>query len=101
MRKKEQDFNSKRKNHKETAQKVNPSKDAEKTEEERKPSFTYTQAGKTLTFEFMSDKRVKCPTCRKDFKNILRHLQQSGCKFKDMEELMQNFKKFKNKDDQR
>ena len=55
----------------------------------------------------MSDKRVKCPICRKDFKNILRHLQQSGCKISCIDDISEKFKHFtkvhlaqKNKDDQ-
>jgi hypothetical protein len=41
--------------------------------------FKYEQQGNVLNFQFVSDKRVKCPTCRNDFKNILCHIQRSGC----------------------
>ena len=42
--------------------------------------FKYNLDGKVLDFEFMSNKRVKCPRCGQNFKNILRHLQVSRCK---------------------
>ena len=101
-RKVEQDASSKQ-----PEQKVNSSKNTEKTEvdpnditeqpkeEGEITSFTYEENGKTLNFEFVSDKRVKCPKCRNDFKNILRHLQQSSCKINNIEDLSMSFKKFK------
>jgi hypothetical protein len=97
------DLNSnKMHNHKNPTQKVIPTNITDKPEEEEETiSFKYKENGKTLSFEIVSDKRVKCPKCRRDFKNILRHLQQSGCKVNNIEDLGMNFKKFKIKDDQR
>jgi hypothetical protein len=56
--------------------------------------FHYKQDGNILNFQFVSDKRVKCPTCRKEFKNILRHLQQSGCHISNQVDFSERFKQF-------
>ena len=32
--------------------------------------FKYKQESNVLNFQFVTDKRVKCPTCQKEFKNI-------------------------------
>ena len=49
-------------------------------EHERK-AFQYMQDGKILNFQFMSEKRVQCPKCKKEYKNILLHLQKSFAEF--------------------
>ena len=41
----------------------------------KKKAFKYMQDDKILNFQFVSEKRVKCPKCQKDYKNILLHLQ--------------------------
>ena len=57
-------------------------------------AFQYKQDGNILNFQFVSDKRVKCPTCRNEFKNILRHLQQSGCHISNLVDFSERFKQF-------
>jgi hypothetical protein len=56
--------------------------------------FKYTHQGKILNFEFMSDKRVRCPICSNEFKNMIRHLQQSGCRISNHDDLTEKFKQF-------
>ena len=57
--------------------------------------FTYKQKGNILNFHFINDKRVKCPTCRNEFKNILRHLQKSRCQIENIDDLSEKLKQFK------
>ena len=57
-------------------------------------TFKYRQESSILNFQFMTDKRVKCPTCQKEFKNILRHLQQSGCRISNLVDFSAQFKEF-------
>ena len=42
-------------------------------------NFSYEYNGENLNFIFTGSKIVKCARCKKEFKNILRHLQQSKC----------------------
>ena len=56
--------------------------------------FKYEQDGIILNFQFISDKRVKCPICRNEFKNILRHLQKSGCQITNQVDFSERFKHF-------
>ena len=57
--------------------------------------FKYEHQGNILNFEFVTDKRIKCPTCKKEFKNIIRHLQQSSCEISNIDDLNENLKQFK------
>ena len=57
--------------------------------------FKYEQQSKILHFEFMSDKRVRCPTCTNELKNIIRHLQRSGCGISNTDDFSEKFKQFK------
>ena len=89
-------------NYKHPAQEVNLNKNSDKPEEQNQTRiFKYKLDGKILNFLFVSDKRVNCPTCRNDFKNILRHLQQSGCKIPNMDDLSNSFKQFTNDQNKR
>ena len=56
--------------------------------------FQYKQDGGILNFQFVSNKRVKCPTCRIEFKNILRHIQQSDCRISNRVDFSERFKQF-------
>ena len=60
--------------------------------------FKYELRGKILNFEFTSEKRIKCALCGTQFKNILRHLQQSKCGLLNRDDLVEKFKEF-TKDD--
>ena len=62
-----------------------------------KIAFKYNIGSAILEFELISDKRFICPKCKKDFKNILRHLQQSVCRIPNLEDLSQQFQDFKKK----
>jgi hypothetical protein len=53
----------------------------------KKKAFQYMQGGKLLNFQFVSEKRVKCPKCQRDYKNILLHLQKSSCSVSDPADL--------------
>ena len=57
--------------------------------------FKYNLDGKILNFEFISNKRVKCPTCGQDFKNILRHLQGNKCQISNLDDLSKKFQQFR------
>ena len=48
-------------------------------------TFQYKEEGKMFDFEFKTDKRVQCPICKSDYKNILRHLQKTSCKIHNLE----------------
>ena len=50
-----------------------------KGDDSRDEVFTYKHGRDVLKFQFISNKRVKCPKCGKDFKNILNHMQKSRC----------------------
>ena len=56
--------------------------------------FKYELRGKILNFEFTSEKRIKCASCGTQFKNILRHLQQSKCGLSNTDDLIEKFKEF-------
>ena len=58
----------------------------------KKEAFKYMQDGKILNFQFVSEKRVKCPQCKKEYKNILLHLQKSTCRISDLDDLREKFK---------
>ena len=58
--------------------------------------FNYQQQGNILNFEFVTDKRIKCPICTNEFKNIMRHLQQSSCGISNMDDFAEKLKQFKN-----
>ena len=45
-------------------------------------------------FQFISEKRIKCPKCKCDFKNILNHIRKSSCSFPDFEDISKLFKQF-------
>ena len=53
----------------------------------KKKAFQYMEGGKLLNFQFVSEKRVKCPKCQRDYKNILLHLQKSSCRVSDPADL--------------
>ena len=57
-------------------------------------AFKYQQQGTILNFEFVGEKRIKCPTCKNEFKNIIRHLQQSSCGISNLVEFSEQFKQF-------
>ena len=57
-----------------------------------KQSFKYMQNGKILDFQFVSEKRIKCPECKKEYKNILLHIQRSSCIISDPDDLGEKFK---------
>ena len=61
----------------------------------KKKTFKHLQDGKILDFQFVSEKRVKCPKCKKEYKNILRHLQKSSCRIADLDDLIEKFKDHK------
>ena len=74
----------------------------------KKKAFKYMQDGKILNFQFVSEKRVKCPKCQKDYKNILLHIQRSSCRVSDTADLSEKFQQYTKvhleqelKDDQR
>ena len=50
------------------------------------------QGGKVLDFQFVSEKRIKCPKCEKEYKNILLHMQRSSCRISDLDDLSEKFK---------
>ena len=56
--------------------------------------FIYEAHGKVLSFQFVSDKRVTCPKCGNDFKNILNHIQKSKCQISQFDEFSTKFKEF-------
>ena len=82
-----------------SAQNQNENIDEPKGDRENRV-FKYKNGSQTLNFEFISDKRVKCATCGNQFKNILRHLQQSKCEISNIDDLGEKFKEF-TKDDER
>ena len=53
--------------------------------------FKYQQEGNILSFEFTMDKRIKCPNCKKEFKN----LQRSSCEISNIDDLSEKLKQFK------
>ena len=57
---------------------------------EKKP-FKYLQDGQILDFQFVSEKKVKCPKCKKEYKNILLHLQKSSCRISNLNDLSEKF----------
>ena len=57
-------------------------------------NFEYDIDGNVLRFKFISDKRVACPKCGKDYKNILNHIQKSTCKISEFNDLSVKFKHF-------
>ena len=61
--------------------------------------FEYQLGDKILNFKFISEKRVKCAICLNEFKNILRHLQQSKC-ICNTDDFVEKFKEY-SKDDAR
>ena len=69
---------------------------AESKKMDKKFTFQYENEGKIIDFEFKTDKRVQCPICKIDYKNILRHLQQSACNIQNQEEFREKFQEFKN-----
>ena len=57
--------------------------------------FSYKLGEKILNFQFISEKRVKSPGCKKDFKNILGHFKQSKqCGIWDYDDFSENLKLF-------
>ena len=60
--------------------------------EQEKKAFKYMLDGEILDFQFVSEKRVKCPKCKKEYKNILLHLQKSSCKISNLDDLGEKFK---------
>ena len=56
--------------------------------------FQYKLENEVLTFKFISDKRVICPKCGNNFKNLLNHVQKSKCKISQFEDLSLKFKQF-------
>ena len=57
--------------------------------------FTYKQEGNILKFHFITDKRVRCPTCTNEYKNILCHLQKSSCQTSNLDDLIEKLQQFK------
>ena len=56
-----------------------------------KKAFKYMVDGTLLNFQFVSEKRVKCPRCQKEYKNILLHLQKSSCISSNLDDLVKKF----------
>ena len=72
-----------------------PDEKTEQSDKQDKRNFNYNLDGKNLKFEIISDKRVKCPECKKEFKNILCHLQKSTCRIPNLDDLSEKFQEFK------
>ena len=64
------------------------------SEKKGEQHFEFELDGNVLTFQFVSDKRVSCPRCGDNYKNILNHLQKSKCKVSQIEDLSDKFKQF-------
>ena len=61
---------------------------------ENKKTFKYKLDGDELNIKFMLNKRVKCPKCRNDFKNIFSHLHRSGCTVSNLEDFREKYKQY-------
>ena len=57
--------------------------------------FEYVQGAETLYFKFLTSKRVECPSCKRDFKNVISHLRQGQCKVINLEDFSVKFLKYK------
>ena len=57
--------------------------------------FKYVQGAETLYFKFITSKRVECPICKRDFKNIISHLKQSKCAVTNLEDFREKFFKYR------
>ena len=68
------------KDNNETMDKVRVEKSENEVKNEVKNSdenrlFKYVHGAETLYFKFLTSKRVECPICKRDFKNIISHLR--------------------------
>ena len=57
--------------------------------------FKYVQGAETLYFKFITSKRIECPICKRDFKNVISHLRQGQCKVINLEDFSVKFLKYK------
>ena len=74
---------------------ANEYKDDSRKEDDGKVIFKYECTGETIEFEFITDNRIKCPHCKRAYKNILRHLQQSTCRVSNLDLFGKRFQEFK------
>ena len=72
--------------------KENPEKKPFKYQEYGEKAFKYMLDSTLLEFQFVSEKRVKCPRCNKEYKNILLHIQKSSCISSNLDDLCEKFK---------
>ena len=74
-----------------------PSRKKEELKNNKKPMnncFIYSYNNNSWTFKVLPDKKVKCPICRKNFRNVHHHLQRSSCIVPNLEDVREQLDKF-------
>ena len=56
--------------------------------------FIYNYNNNSWNFKVLPDKKIKCPICRKNFKNVHHHLQKSSCNIPNLEDIKEKLNRF-------